>query len=415
MSAVPTARLSAGQRALRIALPILVLGLGAAVFALLFKTKPEAEKQPRSDQGALVEVLEVRVAKQRVRVSAQGTVIPARQIVVQPEVTGRVVRQSSELVPGGRFKKGQTIVRIDARDYSLAAKQQNANVDRARLELELERSRQQIAKREWQIIGEDANATPEGRSIALRKPHVRVAEANVAAAKSARSTARLRLGRTRIVAPFNAMVTAEAVDVGQLVSPQTPLATLAGTDEFWVQISIPMDKVATLDVPGVGATAEGSAAVIWQEVSGRRVERAGRVIRLLGDVDPVGRMARLLIEIDDPLGLSNGAGTASKEEVPSKPIPILLGSYVQVEIEGDTLQEVIEVPRRALREGDRIYVEKDGRLVIRDVSVVWRRPETVLVGRGLKSGDRVVLSRLATPVDGMALRSQTTKTASKAP
>jgi hypothetical protein len=43
-------------------------------------------------------------------------------------------------------------------------------------------------------------------------------------------------------------------------------------------------------------------------------------------------------------------------------------------------------------------------LEIRPVTIARRRPETVLVGAGLKSGDRIVTSRIALPIPQMKLR-----------
>ncbi len=387
---------------------VLVLAVGIGIFVALVKTKPEPATKERIDRGALVEVGSVAPATHRLHVSVQGTVVPARQVVAQPELSGRIVQQHPELVPGGRFKKGETLIRIDPRDYALALRQQQASVDRARLELELEQSRREIAKQEWKIIGEDHLATPQGKALALRKPQLRTAETSLRSAKSGRATARLALGRTALTVPFNAMVTAEAVDIGQLVTPATPLATLVGTDEFWVRVVVPVDKLGTIDVPGIGGVDEGSKATIWQEINGERVERSGRVIRLLGDLDPVGRMARVLVQIEDPLGLEAPKESATGEGEETQPrrrrLPMLLGSYVHVDIEGRTMADVTELPRRALREGNRVFLFDEGKLVVKEVDVVWRRKSSVLVRGGISPADRIITSLLPTPVAGMKLR-----------
>ncbi len=389
--------MSAPRRLARLLAPLAVVAVGVVALVVFVKTKPAPAKRARPATTQLVELAVATSSEQQLRVRAQGTVVPAREIVIQPEVSGRIVEHSPELVPGGLLKKGSVAIRIDAREYSLAARQQSASVDRARLDLELERSRASIAEREWAIIDEDRHATPEGRELALRKPQLHVAKANVASAESALATARLRVGRTRIAVPFNALVVSESIDVGQMVSPQTPLARLVGTDHFWVQVSIPMDHLGVVSVPGIGGAKEGSAVTITQEIGGKRVERSGSVARLLGDVDPVGRLARLVIEITDPLGLAAG-----REGDPA--VPMLLGSYVTVSIEGRTLEQVVEIPRTGLREGDRVFVYEDGKLRIRDVAIAWRRPTTVLLRGGVKGGERVVVSRVATPVEGMPLR-----------
>ncbi len=187
-----------------------------------------------------------------------------------------------------------------------------------------------------------------------------------------------------------------SVELGQLVGPTARLATLVGTDHFWVQVSLPFESLSAVRVPGVNA-AVGSAARVVQTVGAGTVERAGTVVRLLSDLDPAGRMARVLVEIDDPLGLAR-----PPEE---RGLPMLLGASVQVEIDAGVLPSAFEVPRVALREGDVVWlVGADGRLAVRPVRVAWREREAVLVGEGLAAGDRVISSPVPSAVAGMALR-----------
>jgi RND family efflux transporter MFP subunit len=310
---------------------------------------------------------------------------------------GRVTWQHDSLVPGGRVKAGETLLRVDARDYELAADQQEANVERAELQLRLEQIQREVATDEWNLISEGQDVTDEGRALALREPHVQAARANLAAAKNAQALARLSVGKTAIRAPFNAWVQSELVEVGQLVGPQSQVATLIGTDSYWVQVSVPADQLDALLLPGSG-DGTASNALVRQTVGGKKVERSGRLLRLLGDLDPVGRLVRVLVEIEDPLRL-NGSAQAAEE------LPMLLGAYVSVEFEGKELSDVAQVPRSAVREGDRVFLYgPDHDLVIRPVEIVWRTHDAVLVEKGLQAGDRLITSRIATPVAGMKLR-----------
>ena len=390
------------QKLLRVLIPIAVVALGAFVFMSLVRTKPQAERAARPDRAPLVEVAQAVSQSHVVTVHGQGEVVPAQRVVLQPELTGRVVWQADELVPGGRFRANQPILRIDPRNYSVTIEQQQAQLERSQMELELERGRQVVAQREWELFG--GEPAPEARdggapgSLALRQPQVRNAQVAVKAARSALDRARLDLRKTTLTAPFNAMVQAESVDVGQLVSPQTQVATLVGTDQFWVQVSVPLEMLQYIDVPGVNGT-EGSPAQVVQDVGEQRIERQGRIMRLLGDLDPVGRMARVIVAIDDPMALEDGG------EGESSRLPLLIGAYVDVHVEGDAVDGVIEVPRTALREGDQLYVMNDERrLEIRDVEIAWRTEDTVLVRSGIAHGEQLVTSRVPTPVAGMELR-----------
>jgi hypothetical protein len=123
--------------------------------------------------------------------------------------------------------------------------------------------------------------------------------------------------------------------------------------------------------------------------------RTGLVIRLLSDLEKQGRMARLIIQIADPLSLAS-----PDTEAPA----MLIGEYVQADIRGRPIPDAYRIPREALREHSRVWiVNKEGVLDIRDVLVVWRDTQSVIVNQGLKPDERVVVSDLATPVKGMAV------------
>ncbi len=389
---------------------MLAVGVGAVV--VLYRTRPTPQRAAKADEGVLADVQVLTASRQRLAVPAQGTVMPAQQVVMMPEVSGRITWQSDELVPGGRFQRGEPIIRLDARDYSLQVRQHQSAVEQAQVNLKIETSRREVAAKEWEIVGEDGDASELGRELALRKPQLVAAEKALESARSARAQAKLMLGRTGLVAPFNCFVKTENVDVGQLVAPNSQLAVLVGTDHFWVQVSVPVDKIAAIDVPGLDVGEdEGARADVWQEVGTTRIKRQGHVVRLLGDLDPVGRMARLLIEIEDPLGLENGSARAvppgeQREKEGHVPVlPILLGAFVQVDIDAREIDEVVEVPRKAVHRGDEVYIYgKDGRLEVREVEIAWRKEKTVLVAAGLQPGEEIVVSRLPTAVSGMKLR-----------
>ena len=388
---------------LRILAGIAILAAAAGALVLGARMRAEPDKDEAKETGTLVKLQTLTVEAEELQVRAQGTVVPASQVTLHAQVGGNVLFISSKLKPGGRFRKGEVMVRLDQSDYELQIEQSAAKLAQAEHQLIIEQSRKRVAEREWKVMGEDASATPEGRSVALREPQLKVAEAGVASARSADGQAKLQLARTVIRAPFNCFVQQEHVDVGQLVGPQTAIASVVGLDDFWVQVSVPVDELERIRVPEWNAKEdEGSSAVVWQSIHGRRVERAGSVVGLLGDLDPVGRMARLLVSVKDPFDLSE---KRKKKNETGTPLPLLIGSFVHIDIEAGTVQGTVEVPRAALHEGNKLYVfGASGVLDIREIEIAWARPDSVLVSSGVQPGERIVVSRIAKPLPGMKLR-----------
>ncbi len=388
-----------GKEILRRLLPLAIIAVGVLAAWWLVANRPRVQRERLEPIPPIAQVVQAERSTERVRVVAMGTVVAAEQVFLQSEVSGRIIRQSPQLLPGGLFEAGEVILQIDPRDYEFVVRQREAAVERARLEIEIEKGRQVIAKREWKLLEEDISLDQASQNLALRKPQQKNAQAALDAAESALEQARLQLERTTVNAPFNALVQEEFVDVGQLVTPQTRLATLIGTDRFWVQVSVPVDRLRWIAFSGTEGTDESVVTVI-QEVSGDvQMKRPGRLLRLLGDLDPVGRMARVLVEIDDPLGLNSDRNPQD--------IPLMLGAYVRVEIEGRSVEEVFSVPRTSIREGEQVWImDEEDRLVFRPVEVLHRSKDRVLIQNGLEAGERIITNRIPSPLPGMKLRTE---------
>ncbi len=377
------------DKALKWGLSIGVFAAAVGVAVLLVATKAEPPRAEKTLEGTLVDVIRIGTSRHEVDLHAKGTVVPAKEIMLQSEVGGRVMWQSPELVAGGRFKEEQPILRVDARDYKLSVESFRSQVRRARLDLTLERRRGEVAKREWNSFGQ-IDATDEQRALAQREPQLEATRLDLKAAESALKKAELDLARTTLRAPFNAMVVEESVDPGQLLSPQTTVARLVGTDEYHVQVSVPVSTLRTIhartgDVPG-------SPAAIIQRIGPGTIERQGEVIRQLPDLDPGGAMARILVSIKDPLGEEGE-------------LPLLLGSFVDVATAAQPIDDAIRIPRVALRNGRYVYVMNDEDLLdVREVEIGWAEPDAVLVVAGLEPNERVVISRIAMPIPNMLLR-----------
>jgi len=373
---------------IRYAAPIIVMAFGLGLAVLFVVTRASPERSVPEPLPTRVEVQAVSSEARPVLVSGTGEVMAARQVQLMPEVSGRVRSHHPALRPGGVVAEGALLVALDARDYQAALAQAEANLEQARFQLELEQGRQRIAQKEFELLRQDEAMGPAEKALALRKPHLRNAEAAVRAAESAVDKAKLDVARTRIRAPFDAFVKTESVDLGQLVNPQASIATLIGTEAFWVQTSVPVSALSWVG--------PGTKASLRQVTSGRAIERKGEVIEVLSDLDEVGRMARVLVRIADPLHLERPAAERR---------PLLVGAFVEASLEGRAVEDVAVIPRPALRgDGEVWLMDAEDRLEIREVEIVWRGRDEVYVQRGLDPGERLVTSRIATPVPGMELR-----------
>ena len=359
----------------RVVLSLVILSIGVGASFYLKNSAPRTPKRPPVKLSPPVQVEILHPSEYQIIVTAMGTVIPKREVMLKSRVSGEIVDIHPEFTEGGFLKKGMNILKIDPLDYEIALAQKKSAVKDAEYALKLELGHQVVAKREWEK-----------------------ARADLEAAEADLKTAMLDLERTRIIAPFNAMVRSKSVEIGSQVTAQEPLAELVGTDAYRIQASIPIDRLGWIQIPdkvdGPGATAR----IIY----GQGYERVGKVTRLMGDLATQGRMARVLIEVTDPLGLKDSLEDRK---------PLLIGDYVRIEIQGRKLNRVFQVPRAALRDNSKIWIVSDNqKLEIRTVNPVWRDADIVLVQDDLSPGERRIVSDLSAAVEGMPVQIETLET-----
>jgi RND family efflux transporter MFP subunit len=379
-----------------VGLPLLVLVAGTVLAVNLIKTAPKVQRKPPARHARLVETQPVRLSVQKTVVHAMGTVQPAQEVELYPRVAGEIIATSPEFLPGGRFKREETILQIDPTDYELAARQRESDVAKAKSDLSLELGQQTVAEREYELLGE--TISEKDRDLVLRQPQLEKVQAALQTAEAALDQARLNLERTKVKAPFNATVRSRKVNAGTQVTAATALAILTGSDTYWILATVPTDQLKWIQIPGTASEAGSTVRIFNETAWGPDERRVGRVARLLSDLEEEGRMAQLLIALDDPLALlPQNAGQPS----------LILGAYVRVEIEGTELNSVIVLDRQLLRDGNQVWVmNNQNQLEIRDITIAFRGRDQVYISDGLEAGDQLVTTDLAAPVEGMPLRTQ---------
>ena len=376
----------------RIVLSIVLIAAGIAGARYLIHTKPKANRRPPMKMAPLVKTVPLELDTLKIKVPAMGSVIPAQEMVLRVPVAGEILNISPEFTVGGLLEENAMILQVDPKDYELALQQKQRSLSDAEYAYKLELGRQDVARREWNLLYGDKGNEQAESELALRKPHLEKAQVDVEAAKAELEQAQINLARTRITAPFNGLVLNKYVEVGSQVSSQEKLADLVGTDAYWVQVSVPVEHLKWLKIPK-DYNEEGAPATIYYREGSLR---QGRVIRLLADLSQEGRMARLLVEVKDPLDLQAKEGRRP---------PLLIGEYVRVLIEGADMPDVFRIPRFALRNDSQVWIlSQEEKLSIRPVETIWRDEEFVFVRDGLQTEDRLITSALAAPVDGMQLR-----------
>jgi RND family efflux transporter MFP subunit len=380
---------------IKIGLPILIVLIGFVIMRVMVLARSAPQKEVKDHPGALAEVLTVQKTDRQLEVVGTGTVQARQEANITPQVSGRITYIAPHFIAGGFFQEGDLLFKIEDVDYRLAVDRSRAALAQAEFELAQEESNARVARSEWERLKKKENEEPN--PLVLYEPQLKRASANVASARAALKQSELDLQRTHLKAPFNCRIRSEEIDLGQYVRSGTSVGMLAGTNTAEILIPLPLDELRWLRIPREGAGEKGSPAAVEVIAGDRTFTWEGSVVRSLGEVDPLGRMTRIVVAVEDPYHLKevNDSGEPDLE----------VGMFVKVLLRGDILSGVVPIPRDALRQNDTVWVVGDqDKLQIREVEVVRRERDTVLIRNSIKEGDRVVLTALQGAANGMKLR-----------
>jgi multidrug efflux pump subunit AcrA (membrane-fusion protein) len=131
----------------------------------------------------------------------------------------------------------------------------------------------------------------------------------------------------------------------------------------------------------------------------------GHLNRLDAAIDPATRTIYGTVSVDDPYGTANRASV----------MPLAVGLYVDAEIEGRPFVDTVQIVAEGLRAGNEVYVlSEEGLLEVRQIDVIHRNRDIIMVGAGVEAGDQVVISAIRNPVSGMRLEAIETSGVSEA-
>ena len=353
-----------------------VIVLAALLLAIMMAgMKPEPPKKEREEIDTLVEVLVLETMTANFSIRSQGTVRPRTQTILSAEISGTVTSISPKFIAGGVFAKGDVLLRIDPTNYDVAVKTATALVMQRKIEFD---GAAKLRQSGYRAESEYASAA-----------------AALASAEAELVRAKRDLERTFVRLPYDGMVRAKETDLGQFVNPGTRLGVVFATDYAEVRLPLTDIDLAFVELPSAtditaSGEADGPGVVLSAIQKGKPQEWQATIVRSEGVVDESSRVTYAVARLVDPYRLRTDG----------RPLP--MGSFVTARIEGVTLDGIIRVPRNALRGSDQlIFVDDDSRLRIRAVEIVRADAEYVYLTGGVAPGDRIVMTALETPINGM--------------
>jgi len=368
------------QRLLSFILIVLIIGAGAYGVKYFLSSRPMPQISKPEKIIPTVTVKDIKPSEYRVNISAYGNVKVKNAVEIKSQVSGIVTYVSGKLDLGEFVEAGNVLVKIDKTDYEIALEKSLSALEQAQSNLTLEKGKQSVAKKEWEIMqrrGGD-NISEEQKALALRVPQLMSARASVKQAEADVKKARLDLKRTVIRAPFDGIVMAKNVSKGSYLNVQGSVAKVISTEDFYVEVYIEKDKLKWLDK---------SKPVIIESGTGKFT---GKVEEILPDVQDKGLMAKLLVTVNNPLQ--------------SDP-PLLVGDYAEITLKGKILEDIYKIPRSAVSDRGKIYlVDNENRLRIKEYSKMWEDEKYIYAKNTFSPEWKLVVSKIFAPSDGMKVK-----------
>ena len=368
--------------------PLLIIGLAVLLAAILVGMKPEPEVITPETRPLLVDVLQVSPTNLAISVQAQGVVRPSSRTSLVSEVSGRVMTVAESFSAGGFFRSGDVLLRLDDRDYSARLKQAEALVAQARSVLAQEQGRVAVAEHEWQQRTRRNTVGEEARRLALREPQLLEALAQLESALAGLDQARLDLERTVVIAPYDGLVEARQVDIGQYVTAGMPLGAILAVEDAEIRLAIPESKLGYLSLPAAHRRSKGNrpAVEISHSLDGETRTWQAELVRTEGVLDERSRSLFVVAGLQDPYGLY-------RELASEDFAPLRFGMFVDARIEGRRVDGVISLPRAIIRPGNLVWIVDDSnRLQEREITLLRTDGAEILVTGGLDEGDKVCVT-----------------------
>ncbi len=374
------------RKSLNYALPVAVVAAAILGAKLLGANKPAPRTQEATISMPVVDATRLQASSYPVIIRSQGTVQPTLANTLVPAVAGTVTDVNPVFVAGGVFKRGDVLLQIDPRDYEIALTQAQANLAQADAQLQEQQALAEQARAEWRSMGRSGQPS----SLTLREPQLAAASANRDAAQAQVQRAELDLERTRLIAPYDGMVSERQVDLGQFVARGAPVGSIHSLHAADIRLPLSNRQLTYLSLPDSALQGDLPNVELKASIGATEQLWFGSLIRAEG-IDAKTQQLNVIARVENPY--TQGAQ------------PLRAGQFVQAFIEGQVLDDVFVIPRAALREEREVLiVDENGAIQRRQVRVAWSDELVAAVSDGLAKGDLLVVTPMSTVADGTPVR-----------
>jgi len=420
----------------------IAIGLGFIIALILIKSKDTMQHDTANIATKSVETIVATYIPFRTRITAYGNVEPAITLNGMAEVSGKISFLHPNLKPGETIPGGTQIIRIEAKDYTVGLKKTEADLSASHSSLkeliENEKSTKRsltLAKKnltvgeaeyarikqiwEQRVISKSTLDAEEQKVLQLRQQveelqgtintydsRKQSVKSQIARAEQEVKNSETILGRTEITLPFDARIGSVNIEKNEFVSVGTIMFEAIDLKGVEINAHLAMDSMRKLvthlqktpdagqqiahggrinDSLGLVASVRlvnGMPGAVWE----------ARVLRLSDSIDPTRQTLGIVVGVDNPY----------EKIIPGVRPPLLKGMYTAVDIFAPSHLALV-IPRNAVHQG-RVYIaDQNNKLTIRDVEIQLIQSDLAIIQKGIKEGERVIITDIIPVIEGMPL------------
>lgn len=445
--------------------------LAAAIYGYTFlgeRQRPQRNK-PAKSPVTIVSTDDLRFHSGPVVIDVNGVVVPLRELRLASEVAGRVVELSENVRAGRKVKKGEVLIRLDSTEYELEVKrlqalaqQEAAEENSVQVGIENTVELQSLAQKQLEIARQErerinslvAQRAASASEVDTARRAELAADSSLVELENRRreltaqlqlvtekrsltevllERARLDLSRCEIQSPIDGRVVSSEVEEQSFLPTGTPFITIEDTSAVEVRASLTADQMfwiwnsrSVLSTLAASDPVQAEKAVsdadrinsavsaTISSVFGTESHQWSAVFERLDGVgiDVNTRTYPCLFRVESPE--SSLEGSASRQ--------LTRGMFVDVSIETQPNQLLFRVAESAVRPGNRLWLNVDGKLRIVPITIVSRTGDDVVVQVQPEldhlctlASTRIIVSPISDPIEGMPVGGQTPSNAEAGP
>ena len=379
----------------KVLLPIALLTISFFSVWFIFNNKPAAKKFRQTPIQKLRTTAIKPVAQSyTVWVPTFGVIQPKDQSLMIAQVAGQVTSVSDQFRDGAFFEEGDLLLTIDNTDYQAQLTIAEAELKQAEFSYADEQARAKQATKDWYKLGNKA-APPALVSRALQ---LNSSSSSLQASQAKVKQAQINLERTKIYAPYAGRVLNLNVNVGQVVNNGNTLGEVYAIDSAEIRLPIKPHQLHHIDLPETyrGNTTVSEYKVLEAhfalESAGQQYQWQASINRVEGTIDAQTRQLYVVAEVKDPYGFR-----------PDGSPPIKMGQFINANIKGNELNNVVLLPHSAVYSDNYINVISEGVLKRQAIDPLWKDETHVIIANDFSPQQMIATTPLGDVISGTAV------------